>query len=386
MGLSDMSCDYLIVGAGFFGAVMAERIANDLGKKVIVIDRRDHVGGNCYSYLDEETGIESHKYGAHIFHTNSHDVWQYINQFTAFNGYHHQVLAVHQGKAFQMPINLETINSFYGRNFTPQEAKEFIAQEIRKEEIKEPGNLEEKILSLVGRPLYEAFIKGYTIKQWGQDPKQLPASIIDRLPVRFDYREDYFQDCRWQGMPLSGYTKIFESLLSSRNIEVVLNCDYFKNKDRFSVKEKIIYTGRIDQFFDYQYGVLEWRAVDFERRVIPVEDFQGISVLNYADPSVPYTRILEPRHFYPERGYTKEKTVIFYETSRPGQENDVYYPVNTARNLEILRKYKEESKKLDCVIFGGRLGEYVYYDMDAVILAALDRYKQDVLRQGRRAG
>lgn len=374
-----MTCDYLIVGTGFFGSVIAERIANDLNKHVLVIDRRDHIGGNCYSCEDRDTGIEYHIYGTHIFHTNDQEVWAYITQFTKFNGYHHQVLTKYRNKVYQMPINLETINSFYNQNFTPREAREFIAQEVKKKNIENPQNLEEKAVSVIGRPLYEAFIKGYTIKQWDKDPKELSASIINRLPIRFDYREDYFLDCRWQGIPIGGYTKIFERLLSSPNIELRLNCDYMDHKNEFNVKEKIIFTGRLDQFFDFKYGVLDWRSVDFRREVVDYEDYQGTSVMNYAELSVPYTRIHEPRHLHPERDYQVSKTVIFYETSRMSKENDSYYPVNDDLNLDLKTKYIREAEKEENVIFGGRLGEYAYYDMDKTILSALKCYNEQIL-------
>lgn len=375
-----MKCDYLIVGAGFFGSVIAERIANDLKKSVLVIDRRDHIGGNCYSCEDLDTGIEYHVYGTHIFHTNDREVWTYLTQFTEFNGYHHQVLTKYQNNIYQMPINLETINSFYNQNFKPQEAKEFIAREVKKENIEHPQNLEEKAISLIGRPLYEAFIQGYTIKQWEKDPKELSASIINRLPIRFDYCEDYFQNCRWQGIPIGGYTQIFEKLLSSPNIEKIMNCDYMEHKNEFEVKEKVIFTGRLDQFFNFKYGVLDWRSVDLKREVIDYEDFQGTSVMNYAESSIPYTRIHEPKHLHPERDYRVSKTVIFYETSRMSEIDDAYYPINNDRNRNLSAKYIEEAKKHGKMIFGGRLGEYAYYDMDKTILSALKCYKEKILK------
>ena len=368
-----MKCDFLVVGAGFFGCVLAERIANDMGRKVIVIDKRGHIGGNCFSEADDRTGIETHRYGTHIFHTVHREVWDYITRFTEFNGYYHQVLTVHDGKVFQMPINLETINSFYKKNFTPAQAREFIAKEIKKEDIEAPLNLEEKAISRIGRPLYEAFIKNYTIKQWGKSPRELPASIVERLPVRYDYNETYFLDARWQGLPLDGYTKVFERMLESPNIIVELNMDYFKCRESFQVAEKTIYTGPIDQFFDYKYGRLEWRTIDLKKEVLDVEDFQGTSVMNYADLDTEYTRIHEPRHLHRERGYTGEKTVVFYETARAG-EDEPYYPVNDDKNHAILGKYKELAAKEERVVIGGRLGDYAYYDMDKTILAALECY------------
>jgi len=372
-----VKCDYLIVGAGFYGSVLAERIANDLGGRVLVLDKRDHIGGNCYSYKENETGIEWHKYGTHIFHTSSQKAWDYINQFTSFNGYFHQVLTTHKGHVYQMPINLETINSFYNLNLTPTEAEAFIQKEIEKEGITIPADLEEQAVSLIGRPLYEAFIKGYTKKQWAKDPKDLPASIITRLPVRYNYDEAYFKNARWQGIPLEGYTKIFENLLASTKIEVKLNCDYFKHRDAFDVKVKTIYTGPIDRFFDYSLGKLEWRTVEFEKEVLDLNDYQGTSVMNYADTDVAYIRIHEPKHLHPERSSAENKTLIFKETSRTG-EDEPFYPINTKTNHDIFAQYKELAEQRDDVIFGGRLGNYAYYDMDKTILAALKCYEEKV--------
>ncbi len=377
-----MKFNYLIVGAGFFGSVLAERIANELNSKVLVIDKNSHIGGNCYSELDEKSGIEFHRYGTHIFHTSSKKVWDYITRFTEFNSYHHQVLTTHKNKVYQMPINLETINSFYNLNLNPYDAKEFLKKEIEKEGIKDPKNLEEKAISLIGRSLYEALIKSYTFKQWGKDPKELPPSIITRLPLRYNYREDYFVDARWQGIPLEGYTKVFERMLNSPNIHVELNCDYFKYRNDFNVREKIIYTGPIDQYFDYIYGNLEWRTVKFQKELIEIEDYQGTSVMNYGDIEVPYTRIHEPRHLHPERRYTKQKTVIFYEKSEYDPINP-YYPINTERNHTLFNQYKELMQKENKVIIGGRLGDYAYYDMDKTILAALKCYEDKICKKNR---
>ncbi len=369
-----MECDYLVVGAGFFGSVLAERIANELGANVVVIDKRDHIGGNCYSAEDQETGIEHHLYGTHIFHTSSQKVWDYITQFTSFNGYHHQVLTKYKGVVYQMPVNLETINTFYEKNFTPTEARRFIEKEIEKENIVEPKNFEEKAISLIGRPLYEAFIKSYTIKQWDKNPQDLPASIIARLPVRFNYCEDYFHDAVWQGVPSGGYTMIFENMLNSSGIRIRLNCDYFECRDEFKVKKKIIYTGPIDRYFDYRYGKLAWRSISLEKKVVDVEDYQGTSVMNYADLDVPYTRIHEPQHLHLERNYAKKQSLIFFETSC-NNPMEPYYPVHTQEDKSNLKKYKSLAKAEGNVIFGGRLGDYAYYDMDKIILAALECFE-----------
>lgn len=371
--------DYCVVGAGFFGSTIAERIANDLGAKVIVFDKRPHIGGNCYSEVDLETGIEFHKYGTHVFHTDSQKVWDYITQFTQFNSYYHQVLTTYKNKVYQMPINLETINSFYNLNLKPFEAKEFLKAEIERENIgSNPNNMEEKAISLVGKPLYEAFIKGYTIKQWSKEPKELPAQTITRLPVRYDYREDYFLNARWQGIPYDGYTKVFERMLNSHNIHLELNCDYFECINDFNVRKKTIYTGPIDRYFNYVYGKLDWISIKLQKEIIDLEDYQGTSVMNYAESGIKYTRIHEPRHLHPERRYPDDKTAIFYEYP-VSDHNDPFYPVKTDKNLELLKKYKDLAKKEKNVIIGGRLGEYAYYDMDETILASLRRYENEIL-------
>lgn len=369
--------DYLIIGAGFFGAVLAERIANELGKKVILLEKRNHLGGNCYSHFDEETGIEFHKYGTHIFHTNSKKVFNYLSLFTEFNSYHHQVLTTHQDRVFQMPINLETINSYFGTNLKPFQVEEFMEKEKAKEKFEQPKNLEEKAISLVGRKIYEAFIKGYTKKQWQKDPVDLPASIINRLPVRTNYDESYFNNGRYQGIPTDGFTAIFKKMLKHPKIEVRLNTDYFEVRDQFEVTEKVIYSGPIDRYFNFQFGRLEWRSVRFERETQPYPDYQGTSVMNYADEEVPYTRIHEPRHLHPERTYPEDKTLLFYEYSHEYEE-EPYYPVNTEPNKEMLRKYQELVEKEDKVIFGGRLGSYAYYDMDQVIGQALSVFESKI--------
>lgn len=371
--------DYLVVGAGFFGAVIAERIATELNKKVLVIDRRDHIGGNCYSKEDEETGIEYHVYGTHIFHTSSEKVFKYLSKFTEWNSYFHQVLTLHKGTVYQMPINLETINSFYGITLKPYEVEDFLKKEREKESYPDPKNLEEKAISLIGRPLYEAFIKGYTTKQWEKDPKDLPASIINRLPVRSNYNEAYFNNARWQGIPLDGFTAIFEKMLSHPNIEVKLSTDYFSIKDQIIPREKTIYTGPIDRYFNYDLGKLEWRTVYLKKEVVPYSDYQGTSVMNYADTDVEFTRIHEPLHLHPERNYENDKSVIFYETSGHDPE-DPYYPIKNKENQDLYLKYKDLADNVKDVIFGGRLGTYSYYDMDQVIGQALSMFESKIKR------
>lgn len=376
-----MIYDYLVVGAGFFGSVISERIANDMNCRVLLIDKRSHTGGNSHSSIDEDTGIEYHNYGTHIFHTDSREVWDYINRFTEFNGYHHQVLTKYRNKVYQMPINLETINSFFNVNLTPSEARIFMKEEIAREGITKPENLEEKAVSLIGRKLYEAFIKGYTMKQWDQDPRTLPAEIITRLPIRYNYCEDYFVNSRWQGIPVEGYSRVFDKILASPNIHVELNCDFFDIRDDIKVRKSVIYTGPIDRYFDYTYGKLDWRTIRFEKQVMEMEDFQGTSVMNYADAEVDFIRIHEPRHLHPERTYTPDRTVIFYDRSFNDPE-EPYYPVNTKRNIDLFNRYDELARKEKGFIIKGRLGRYVYYDMDKTILSALKCYQEEILKNG----
>jgi len=373
-----MVYDYLIVGSGFYGSILAERIANDMNRTVLVIDKRNHIGGNCHSEIHEETGIEFHTYGTHIFHTSSSKVWEYINRFTEFNGYHHQVLSTYRDRVYQMPINLETVNSFYNLNLRPYEVENFLKKESGKESIIKPKNFEEKAISKIGRPLYEAFIKGYTTKQWGKNPKELPASIFSRLPIRNNYCEDYFVNCRWQGIPLDGFTKIFKRMLESPNIKVELNCDYFANRESFKFNLGLIYTGAIDQFFDYEFGPLEWRSIKLVQQTKNVKDYQGTSVMNYAEQRIPFTRIHEPLHLHPERDYKNSKTLIFKEFSRKTVDDDPYYPIGNEVNKTVFQKYKELAEKDRKIIIGGRLGNYTYYDMDKVIEAALNCYEKKI--------
>jgi UDP-galactopyranose mutase len=376
---------YLIVGSGFFGSVLAERIANKLKEEVMIVEKRSHIGGNCYSTDDRDTGIHYHLYGTHIFHTPNERVWKYINRFTEFNSYFHQVLTTYKNKVYQMPINLETINSFYNVNLKPFEVDAFLQEEIKKENITAPRNFEEKAISMMGRPLYEAFIKGYTMKQWQKDPRDMPESILKRLPFRTNYNESYYYS-RWQGIPLDGYGKIFEKLLDSKNIEVKLNLDYFKIRDLIPAETKIIYSGPIDQFFNYKYGKLEYRTLRFEKEIVNCEDYQGTSVMNYADVDVPYTRIHEPRHLHPERtDYPRDKTMIIKEYSMLDDGSNPYYPINDEKNQNLIMKYREEVKKLKHTIISGRLGEYKYYDMHDTINHALevfDRLELENVKNG----
>ena len=359
-----MKYDYLIVGAGLFGAVCARELT-DMGKKCLVIDRRDHIAGNIYTETVE--GIHVHKYGAHIFHTSDREVWQYVNRFAEFNQYINSPVAVYKDELYNLPFNMNTFSRMWGIK-TPEEAKKIIAEQVEKAGITEPTNLEEQAISLVGTDIYTKLIKDYTEKQWGRACRELPAFIIRRLPCRFTYDNNYFND-RYQGIAEGGYTAMVEKMLEG--IEVRLNTDYedfvAENPD---VAGKTIYTGCIDAFYGYRYGALQYRSVRFESKVLDTENYQGNAVVNYTSHDQPYTRVIEHKHF--EFG-NQPKTVVSYEYSeewKPGIEP--YYPINDEENGALYAKYKELADKEPNVIFGGRLGQYRYYDMDKVIRAALD--------------
>jgi UDP-galactopyranose mutase len=364
----------VVVGAGFFGAVVAERATHD-GYRVAVIDRRDHIGGNCYTEFDRETGINIHKYGPHIFHTDNENIWDYLNMFTEFNNYKHTVKSNHQGRLYPIPINLDTINKFTGNEFTPDQAQQWLDEQ--KIQHGDPKNFEEQALALIGSKLYHAFIQGYTQKQWETDPKELPASVARRLPVRTNYDTDYYvNNNRFQGIPMDGYTPIFERLLT--NATVHLNTDW--NTVKHLAKDKlVVYTGPIDAFYDYCYGELNWRTLDFEYRTENTNDYQGAAVINYPDSDVPWTRELEHRHFHPERKTADGKTVIGREFSRRARREDTpYYPVNTQEDRDLYEQYRGLADQEPNVIFGGRLGEYMYYDMHQVIGSALNTYRKRI--------
>ena len=372
--------DLLVVGSGFFGLTVADRCARELGLTVQVIDRRDHLGGNAYSEIEPQTGIEVHRYGAHLFHTSNTRVWEYVNRFTSFTGYQHRVYTTHRGEVFAMPINLGTINQFNHSAFTPDEARAWVAAHASGLQ-GEPRNLEEKAISLIGEPLYEAFIKGYTAKQWQTDPRELCADIISRLPVRYSYDNRYFSDT-FEGLPTDGYTAWLERMIDHPNITVTLDADFFDstqpwNKAATVGQLPVVYTGPVDRYFDFAHGELSWRTLDFEVEVMPVGDFQGTSVMNYADVDVPFTRIHEFRHFHPERDYPDDATVIMREFSRFADHSDEpYYPVNAAHDRERLLAYRELSRREDGVVFGGRLGTYQYLDMHMAIASALGTVRQ----------
>lgn len=373
---------YIVVGAGLCGAVLAERIASDLDQQVVVFDKRDHWGGNCYSEFDPETGIEVHKYGTHIFHTGDQTVADYFGRFTSLNHYRHRVYSRYKDQVYPMPINLETLNRFYGTDFAPDTMRRFLAGEIARERYHEPANLEEQAISLAGRPLYEAFIRGYTQKQWRTDPKQLPAGIIKRLPFRYNYNGDYFND-PVQGLPLEGYNTLFARMLEHRNIDLMLGVDFFTVRDQIPADCKVIYTGPIDRYFDERFGTLGWRSLRFEMETIATEDYQGNSVINYADIDTPFTRIHEFKHLHPERSYQAARSVIAREYScdmTPGVD-EPYYPIGTPRDLEILDQYRQLAENEKNTIFCGRLGSYRYFDMDQVIAEALGIYQRQILKE-----
>ena len=358
-----MKYDYLIVGAGLFGAVFAHQ-AKSAGKNVLVIDRRDHIGGNIYT--EKAHGIDVHKYGAHIFHTNDKKVWEFVNQFAEFNNFKNSPVANYKGEMYSLPFNMYTFNKMWGV-ITPDEAKKKIAEQREAANIEEPKNLEEQAISLVGTDIYERLIKGYTEKQWGRPCSHLPSFIIQRLPVRFTYDNNYF-NALWQGIPNDGYTAMVEKMLSG--IEVRLSTDYLASKDYFdSIADKVVYTGAIDAYFGFCYGELEYRSIRFETETLDIENYQGNAVINYTDSETPYTRIIEHKHF---SGAISPKTVISKEYSAEWSRGiEPYYPINNEKNTELYKKYYELAQKESKVIFGGRLAQYRYYDMDAVIGAAL---------------
>jgi UDP-galactopyranose mutase len=367
--------DLVIVGSGFFGLTIAERCANELGLKVLILERRHHLGGNAYSEKEPETGIEVHVYGAHLFHTSNEKVWEYVNRFTTFTNYQHRVFAKVEDQVYSFPMNLGLINQFFGKAHTPDEARALIAEQASEIETSEATNLEEKAISLIGRPLYEAFVKGYTAKQWQTDPHQLSADIITRLPVRYTFDNRYFNDTH-EGLPTDGYTAWLTRMADHPNIEVRLETDFFDVQDEFKGTVPIVYTGPVDEYFDNSEGRLAWRTVDLEAEVKEVDDFQGCAVMNYNDQDVPWTRIHEFKHFHPERTHLPGKTVIVHEYSRFADDDDEpYYPVNTPEDREKLLKYRDLAAKEPMVLFGGRLGTYKYLDMHMAIGSALSMYE-----------
>ncbi len=359
-----MKYDYLIVGAGLFGAVFAHE-ATKKGKKCLVIDKRKHIAGNIYT--EEMDGIMVHKYGAHIFHTSDKEVWDYVNQFADFNNYINSPVAVYKDELYNLPFNMNTFSKMWNIK-TPDEAQKKINEQISELNIGEPKNLEEQALKLVGKDVYEKLVKGYTAKQWGRECTELPAFIIKRLPLRFTYNNNYFND-RYQGIPIGGYTDMVNKMLEG--VQIQLETDYFDVKDSIDAA-KVVYTGMIDEFYDYSEGVLEYRSLKFENSSINSKNYQGNAVVNYTEKEVPYTRIIEHRHF-DEPGDSVLKTIITKEYPHEWEKGDEpYYPVNNDKNNDCYMKYEGKAKKEDNILFGGRLGCYKYYDMDKVIKSALD--------------
>jgi UDP-galactopyranose mutase len=377
-GLADFR--YVVVGSGFFGVVMAERIAAVLNEPVVVLERRDHLGGNSYSERDAQTGIEYHRYGSHLFHTSSEEVWAYINRFSKFTNYRHRVFTRYNNRTFTMPINLMTLNSFFNVDLKPQEAGAFIAAQAAAEPYPDPANFEEKAISLIGRALYEAFIQGYTAKQWETDPTLLPAEVITRLPVRFNFNDFYFNDTH-EGLPVDGYHRIFERMFDHPKIKTVTNCDFFDVRADLRPDAIVIYTGPVDRYFDYCFGPLSWRTLDFEIERYDIDDYQGASVINYPDRATPFTRIHEFKHLHPERSDARGRTLIMKEFSRfATMQDEPYYPVNTPKDKAIYDQYAARAAAEHNVLFGGRLGTYRYLDMHQAIGAALKAFDRDLMK------
>ncbi|EAL9392310.1 UDP-galactopyranose mutase [Campylobacter coli] len=361
--------DYLIIGSGLFGSIFAYE-ASKKGYKCLVLEKRSHIGGNCYTENTENINI--HKYGAHIFRTSDYDIWRYMQQFCKFNHFINSPIANFKGEIYNLPFNMNTFSKLWGI-FSPEEAKNIINKQSQEIQGK-PKNLEEHVIKLVGRDVYEKFVKGYTEKQWGRDCKDLPASIIRRIPVRYIYDNNYFND-PYQGIPIGGYTAIFEKMLT--NCEVLLNVDFLKHKEEFQNKaRKIIFTGTIDSFYDYQYGTLEYRSLKFEHKILDTDNYQGVAVVNYTDKETPYTRTIEHKHF--EFG-KQEKTVVSEEYPLEWSKNmEPYYPINDDKNQALYERYLNLAKKETKIYFGGRLGEYKYYDMQDSVKSALEFSKKEL--------
>lgn len=364
------SADITIVGAGFYGATIAERAAAR-GLRVLLLDRRLHIGGNAYSETHPETGIEIHRYGPHLFHTPNAEVWDYLHRFTAFTDFQLRVWSSHRGQLYPLPVNLATISQFFGRHLSPTEARALIGTQTESLDPQAAGNLEDKAVASIGRPLYEAFIRDYTRKQWQVDPRLLPAATIARLPVRYTTDTRYFSD-RFQGLPVEGYTAIFERMLDSPNIAIRLGIDWFDLRATVPAGKPVVYTGPIDRYFGYAEGPLGWRTTRFEAETVPVGDYQGTAVVNYPDAGVPFTRTVEYRHFYPERPYPGDRTVIVREFPRFATGADEpFYPVDTSEDRARLARYRARAEAEPDILFGGRLGTYRYLDMHQAIAMAL---------------
>lgn len=367
--------DIVVVGAGLYGLTVARELA-ERDIRVTVIEQRSHIGGNAYSEIDQDTGIEVHAYGSHIFHTSNEIVWEYVNRFSSWTPYEHRVWSTFRNRVYPMPINLATINQFFETDLNPLGAHELIAREAL-EISNEPTNLEEKAISLIGRSLYEAFIKGYTFKQWQTDPRLLPADIITRLPVRYNYDNRYFNDTH-QALPTIGYTGWMLNIADHPNISFEINTDFLAKKNDFVGQVPVLFTGPLDKYFNYEYGKLGWRTLDFEIEALDIDDYQGTSVMNFADESIPYTRIHEFKHFRPDRP-VRDKTIIAREFSRYSDTDDEdYYPINSATDRAAIKSYRELVVAEKDVWFGGRLGSYKYLDMHMAIAAALTSVNNEI--------
>jgi len=373
------TADLLVVGAGFFGLTVARRAAEDHGSRVVVIERRDHIGGNAHSFVDPETGIEVHKYGSHLFHTSNPEVWAFARQFTDFNDYRHHVHTIHAGRTYSMPINMSTLCAYFGRALTPMQARELVNRATKGLDPAAAANLEDRAIALIGEDLYRAFVAGYTQKQWQTDPRHLPAEIISRLPVRYTFDARYFSDT-WEGLPLDGYHTWFSRLVDHPRIAVFTGVDFFDLRSELRARPPMVFTGPIDRYFEDRVGPLAWRTLDFEMETLSVPDFQGTSVMNYADLDVPFTRIHEPRHLHPERtDVATDRTIVMREYSRAALTTDEpYYPVRTEEDRRRLQAYRELARSESGVVFGGRLGSYAYLDMHMAMASALQAYRTQV--------
>jgi UDP-galactopyranose mutase len=366
--------DLVVIGSGFFGSTIANLAANELGLKVLILEKRNHVGGNAYSEKDPLTGIEIHKYGSHIFHTNQKEIWEYIHQFTEINTYRHKVQAIHAGQNYDFPINLSTLSKFFDLNYNPESARDLFADYRKK--FPTPKNFEEKAISMVGFELYDAFIKNYTYKQWQVDPKKLPSSIISRIPTRTNFNSDYFED-KYQGIPIHGYTNWITRMLEHENISMELGIDFFKTKDLWRGTSLVVYTGPIDRYYNYEFGHLGWRTIDFELERLDLSDYQGVAVMNYPDLDVNFTRIHEFKHLTPSKHV--DQTLIMREYSRLAErEDEPYYPINTSEDRLKLSRYKELASREKGVFFGGRLGSYKYLDMHMAIASARTMFQNQI--------
>lgn len=374
--------DLVVVGAGLYGLTIAERAANEAGLRVLIIERRDHPGGNAWSEIDPDTGIEVHRYGSHLFHCSDDKIWNYITRFSRFTGYRHHVMITAQGRVYPMPINLATICSFFGRPFSPEAARDLIRQQAGEFAGRAAINLEEQAIGQVGRPLYEAFIRGYTAKQWQTDPRDLPAEIIKRLPVRYNFNARYFDDTH-EGLPEAGYVALIRAMLDHPRIALVTGVDFLDVRAELPFGKLLVYSGAIDRYFGYSDGRLQWRTLDFERLVFETPDHQGCAVMNYGDEDVRYTRVHEFRHLHPERRYGN-RTVVFREYSRwAGKADEPYYPVATPADRAMFACYRARAEQEEAVIFGGRLGSYQYLDMHQAIGAGLATWRKQLAPQFR---